>query len=92
MLVDTSIKMVLEILFFFLSNADIDFEVERLTWKKNSATEVLAITGQIQLIDKHEFAKPALDKNLKTFVIYVVALKTAMPIYSSRITQIASPL
>lgn len=31
---------------------------------------------QVELINKHKFAKATLDKNSETFVVYVVALDT----------------
>lgn len=38
-------------------------------------------TKRVELIDKHQFARAALDKAFKTLVIYVVAVEV-----SSRIT------
>ena len=32
--------------------------------------KTLPTTSQVELIDKKEFAKAALDKNLETFVVY----------------------
>lgn len=44
--------------------------------------------NRIELINKKEFAKVALDKNLETFMIHIIALE-AMLIHFSKIVQIA---
>lgn len=49
-------ELILKIFFFLLSNTDIDFEVEKHTWKKYKATKVLSTINWIELIDKKEFA------------------------------------
>lgn len=66
----------------FFSNADIKFskKLKKLTWKSNDIAEVLSITDKIELINKKEFAKPALDENSKTFVMYIAALKVSIVI------------
>lgn len=47
--------------------------------------KTLYTNSRMQLINKHAFAKMALDENSKTLVVYVVALKalesTRMTIY-----------
>ena len=58
-----------------LSNADIQFDTKSFTWRSYSAAKALPTTRRVELINKHEFAKPALDKNSETFVIYVAALE-----------------
>lgn len=51
----------------------------------------LFIIWKIKLINKHNFAKIILDKNLKTFVIYITILKTfAIIIYLFWTNQIAT--
>ncbi len=70
---DTSIEVILEIHFLALSNADFQFGAERLTWRFYTTAEVLPTTSRVELIDKREFVKTALDKNLKTFVVRVSA-------------------
>lgn len=74
LLVDTSIKEILEIFFLFSSNANIDFKAKEFIWKKYSTIETLLIINWMQLIDKQKFIKEILDKNLETFVIYVIVL------------------
>ena len=46
-----------------LSNADIKFDTESFTWRSYSISEVLPIARRVELIDKHVFAKVALDEN-----------------------------
>lgn len=50
----------------------------------------LITTSWVELIDKSEFAKAALDENSKIFMVSVIAL-TMMPIYPSRASQVKSP-
>lgn len=88
MLADTCIEVALGLLFLSLNNADINF-IERSivgpTLRTYSAVETLPITYQVKLIDKKEFAKVAFDRNLETFVVYIIALKTTgMTIYLFR--------
>ena len=69
LLADTSMKMILGMLFLCFSNTDFYFGTWELTWKSYTATEALLTTRRMELIDKKEFAKAALNKNLKIFVI-----------------------
>lgn len=75
MLIDTSLKVVSKIPFFSFSKAVVEFaKLKKLTWNIYNATEVLSITNWVELIDGRKFAKAALDKNSKTFVMHVAAL------------------
>lgn len=68
--------------FLSLNNADIDFKVKGLTQRKYSTAKALPTISQIQLINKCIFIKTTLDKNLETFVVYIIVLKTTkMTIY-----------
>ncbi len=91
LLADTSMEVVLGILFLSLSNADVEFaELRKLTWRLYTVAEALPTTRLVELIDKREFVKAALDGNSSIFMVYVVALElpTAMPIHPSRIPQV----
>ena len=79
LLADTSMKVVLGMPFLALSNADIQFGAERLTWRSYTAAEALPTARRVELIDKHEFAKAALDENSETFVVHVAALEAPEP-------------
>ena len=91
LLAETSMEMVLGMLFLILSNADIQFAEKKFTWRSYTAVEALPITKQVELIDKKEFAKTALDEESKIFVVHVAALEApvaGMTIYSLQKAQI----
>ena len=67
-------ELILRIPFLALSNANIQFDTESFTWRSYSAAEALPTTRQVEMIDKHDFAKAALDENSETFVVNVTAL------------------
>ncbi len=82
-------EVVLGMLFLSLSNANIEFaELGKLTWRTYTAAEGLPTTSRVELIDKREFARAALDENSETFVVHVSTLEATM-IYSSQVAQIA---
>lgn len=80
LLADTSMEMVLGMLFLTFSNKNIQFKAGSLTWRSYTIFEALHIARQVKLIDKYEFAKVVLDKNFKTFVIYIAILEAPGPI------------
>ena len=91
LLAETSMEVVLGMLFLTLNNADIQFAEKELTWKSYTAAEALPTTNQVELIDKKEFAKPALDEEFETFVVYVAAMEgplAGMAIHPLREAQI----
>ena len=94
MLADTSVEMVLEMHFFFLSNVDFQFGVGKFIWKSYTAADALPTTRRVKLIDKKKFAKAALDENFETFMVHVAALEASKPagmsINPSRAAQIVS--
>ena len=78
-------------LFLALSNADIQFAKKELTWRSYTAAEALPTTKRVELIDKKEFAKAALDEESETFVLHIAALEAllaGMAIHLSRTAQI----
>lgn len=71
-------EVVLNMLFFSLSNIDIKFaKLEKLIWRFYTATETWFTTSWVKLIDKRKFAKTTLNENSKSFMIYTVALEAA---------------
>ncbi len=83
-------EVVLEMPFLSLSNADVEFaELGKLTWRSYIAADALPTTSWVELIDKREFTKAALDENSETFVMHVATL-VAMTIHPSRAAQIAA--
>ena len=82
-------EVILKMPFLSFSNINVKFaELEKLIWRTYIAAEALLTTNRIELINNKEFAKAALDKNFKTFVIHVAILEvsTTMPIYPSKIS------
>lgn len=61
------------------SNTDIQFKVEKLTWRFFTTAKTLSTVRQMELINKHKFVNAALNENSKTFVIYIAALKALEP-------------
>ncbi len=80
LLADTSMEVVLKMSFLAFSNADIQFDAKSLTWRSYTAAEALPTARWVELIDKHEFAKAALDENSETFVVHVAALEVPEPV------------
>lgn len=74
LLADTSIKVVLRILFLTLSNTNMQFVRIKLEWSSYITAEVLPITKKVEVIDKREYTSMVLNKNLETFVIYIITL------------------
>ncbi len=67
--------MVLEISFLDLSNTIFQFSTEKFILRSYTVAETLSTINRIEIIDKKEFARVALDENSKTFVVYVAVLK-----------------
>ena len=84
--------MVLKMLFFTFSKADIRFVERELVWRIYTAKEALPTTGRVEIIDKREFAAAALNAYNEMFVLYVATLAepTTMLIHSSCQTQVAA--
>ena len=64
--------------FFTLSNVDIQFTEKKLTWRSYTIAKFLSTTKWVELINKKKFAKIALDKDFKTFMVYVLTLETLL--------------
>lgn len=80
-------------LFLIFSNTDIQFTEKKLIYRFYFNAKALSTIKQIKFIDKKEFIKAELNKELKTFVVYVVALKTLLSkiiIYFSQKAQITA--
>lgn len=93
LLSDNSIKVVLEILFLIFSNSNLSLLWWELTQNFYPAAEALFIIKQVEHSEKKKFAKTALDKKSKRFVLYIVVVEDPLAeisIYSSRKIQIAT--
>ena len=71
-------ETVLDMSFLTLSNANVQFVEMELTWRSYITAEALPTSKQVEFINKKEFAKVALDKNFKTFVIHVASLNSIL--------------
>ena len=93
LLANISLEMILEILFFTLSKADIWFAERKLVWRTYTAAEALPMTKRVEIIDKREFAAAALNADNENFVVYIVVLvkSTTILIYSSCQAQVTTP-
>ena len=89
LLADISMELVLGMPFLTFNNADVQFVEKELTWTSYTTTEALPTTKQIELINKKEFAKAALDEKSETFVIHVASLNLVLRIHLDREAQIA---
>ena len=76
-------KVVLRMPFLTFTNVDIQFAKKELIWRSYPTKKALATTRKVELIDKKEFAKVALDENIKAFVVHVscLSLGSKMTIY-----------
>ena len=91
LLADTNMKVVLEIPFLTLSNADIQFVERELICRFYTAKNALLTTQRVELINKKKFAKVALNKNIEAFVVHVssLSLGSKMTIHLAWKAQIA---
>ena len=91
LLADSSMHIVLVMPFLSLRNADIQFDMENLIWRIYSIAEALPTTRQVQLTNKHKFARAILNKNSQTFIIDVVGVYTLeVAIHPSRAPLLAA--
>ena len=60
--------------FLTLSNADIKFAQKELTWRSYITAEALTTIKWVEIIDRKEFAKAALDENVEAFLVHVTYL------------------
>lgn len=74
MLADTSIKVVLEMFFLSLSNANFKFGAKKLFGRSYITAKALSTAKKIKLIHKHEFVEVVFDDNSNIFVIHVAIL------------------
>ena len=85
-------EVVLDMPFLILSNVDVQFVKKEHTWKTYTTAKALPTIKQVELIDKKEFGKTALDEKSETFVIHVVSLNLTPGIHPDKAAQIASLL
>lgn len=75
LLANTSIEVVLGMPLLFLSNINIKFaKLGKITYSLYTAAKALPTNSWMKLINKKKLAKATIDKNCKTFIMYVSAL------------------
>ena len=92
LLANISAEVVLGMPFLTLSNADVQFVEKELTWRSYTTAKALPTTKQVEIINKKEFAKAALDEKSEIFVVHVASLNLTPGINLDRAAQIASLL
>lgn len=86
---DTSMEIILSILFLTFSNADVLFTEEKLIWRSYILVKALLIILQVQLINQKKFAAGILNLGKKIYIVHMVYLEATISIYSACQTQTA---
>ena len=87
---NTSVEVVLGMVFLALSKVKVDFAERELTWKAYTIAKVLLTTKRVQIISPKEFAKAALDPDQEAFVVYIATIFNSIEIHPDREVQIAT--
>ena len=74
LLADINPDVVLKMLFLTISNANIDFQSQKLQWRSYTIGNIFPTTKQVKLIGKKEFVTIAVDLEYEAFIVYVAAL------------------
>ena len=82
-------KVVLGMLFFTSSNADIQLAEKELTWRPYTIKKALPTIHQVEIINQKLFAKAALDEKIEAFVANVSFVGSRINIYRVRKVQLA---
>ena len=87
-------EVVLGMLFLTFSNADIQCAEKKLIWRSYTTKEALFTTRKVEIINRKEFDKAALDNNIGVFKVHVsfLSLRSKMIIHPAQEAQIASLL
>ena len=90
---NTKFEVILRMLFLKISNADVSFGEETLTWKIYTTNKALPTTKQVQIVNLKEFVIVALDVNSKMFVVHMaIRGQEEMPVHSKRQAQVGALL
>ena len=68
---DTKFEVILRMPFLKISNVDMSFGEETLTWRTYTTNKALPTTKQVQIVNPKEFVIAALDVDSKMFVVHV---------------------
>ena len=82
---NVSPELVLRMLFFTLSGADIDFLGRELRWRTYTTKKALLTIRRVEIVGKKEYAAAALDSEYETYVVHVRSV-------SSNVSPSFSPL
>ena len=90
---NTKFEVILKMLFLKISNTDMSFGEETLTWKTYTTNKILPTTEQVHIVNPKEFVIAALDVNKRTFVVYMaIREQEKMPVHSKRQAQVGTLL
>lgn len=67
--------------FFTFNNINLWFVERKLVSNTYSTAKILSIIKKIKIIDKKEFATMALNKDNKTFMVYIKTLNVGLNIH-----------
>ena len=80
LMANVSPEIVYEMLFFTLSDADVDFLGLELRWRTYTTKKAFPTIKHIELVGKKEFVAVTLDPKHKTYIIYVGSVSSiALP-------------
>ena len=89
LMANTKFEMVLGIPFLKISNNNIAFGKETLTWKSYTTSKALPTIERVWQVNPKEFVRAALDADSKTFIMHVaIREQEEMPMHSERQAQI----
>ena len=80
-------EVILEMSFLIFNNVNIQFAEKELIWRSYITEQALTTICWVELIEKKEFAKTALNENVKAFVIYMAFFILKMSIHPAQEAQ-----
>ena len=90
---DTKFEVILRMLFFKISNADVAFGEGMLTWKLYTTNKALPTTKRVRLVDPKEFVIVTLNADSETFVMHVsIREREEMPMHTEKQAQVGALL
>ena len=91
LLTEVKPKIVLEMSFLTISNADINFQARDLQQRFYTIEDILSTTRRVKLIGKKEFTTATLNPKYEAFIVHTAALNiySGNKVYPLRMAQIA---
>ena len=84
LLTDINTEVALGMLFLTFGNANVQFIEKELTLRSYTLVKALPNTKRVELINKKEFAKAALDENFKTLVLHMASFNLFLGVHLDR--------